>query len=87
MSERYLSINECAESLGVSRWTISREIEDGVLPVVVIRGSPRVDPADFDQYLSKKKTDAAAAIAARKSTSSAPKRGRGRPRKASVGGQ
>jgi excisionase family DNA binding protein len=87
MTNRYLSINDCAERLGVSRWTIAREIEVGALIAIPVRGTPRVDPNDFDDYLKRKKEEAAAAIADRKAVSAAPKRRPGRPRKAPVGSQ
>jgi len=80
-----LSIAEVAERLGVSRWTIAREIEDGALAAIPIRDTYRIDPADLESYIARQKQAVAASIAARKAAAAPSRgRGRGRPKKAAL---
>ena len=44
-----------AETLGVSPRTVAREINDGAITVVQVRGSVRIDPADAQAYISRQK--------------------------------
>jgi excisionase family DNA binding protein len=48
-----LSIRETAKALGVSRSTVYRLINDGVLDRVHIRSLPKIMPEDIDRYLAK----------------------------------
>lgn len=50
-----LSVVGAAARLGVSRRTIEREIADGFLPVVRIRGTVRIALADIDHYIAANK--------------------------------
>lgn len=50
-----LTITAAAERLGVSRRTVEREIADGALAVIEIRGLRRIDANDIDSYLSARK--------------------------------
>lgn len=46
-----LTIPQAAERLSVSRRTVEREIADGRLRAIRVRGLLRVDPADLDAYI------------------------------------
>lgn len=46
MPHKLLTVAEFAETLGVSPRTVAREINDGAITVVQVRGSVRIDPAD-----------------------------------------
>ena len=51
-----LTIDQLAATLGVSPRTVSREISDGALTAVRVRGAVRIDPADAQAYISRQKT-------------------------------
>ncbi|MBI4997818.1 MAG: helix-turn-helix domain-containing protein [Rhodocyclales bacterium] len=48
-----LTIPATAARMGVSRRTVEREIADGRLPVVGVRGARRVDEADLEAYIAR----------------------------------
>ena len=48
-----LSIRDTARSLGISRSTVYRLINDGELDRVYIRSLPRIMPEEIDRYLRK----------------------------------
>ena len=48
-----LTIPETAAQLGVSRRTVEREIESGVLAYVEVRGAKRITPADLAEYINR----------------------------------
>ncbi len=50
-----LDVKTVADRLGVSIFTIYREIESGKLPAYQIRGSMRVKDVDYDDYLEAQK--------------------------------
>lgn len=45
-----LSFKEASQMLGVSRWTLGREIADGKIRVVKIRGVVRVPKVEVERY-------------------------------------
>ena len=51
-----LSLPEAARLLTISRRTLEREIADGRLAVVEIRGSVRIDETDLQDYIRKSRT-------------------------------
>lgn len=54
-----LTLPQAAGQLGISRRTLEREIADGRLPVVEIRGAVRIDEADLREYIvAQRKTKA-----------------------------
>lgn len=57
-------------------------LDEGDLPFVPVRGTPRIDPVDLDKWIAEKKAAALREAAERKALAEA-KRGRpvGRPRK------
>lgn len=84
---QFLSISDVADILAVSRWTVSRMLEDGEIPYVPARGTPRIDRADFDAWIADKKAASLAKAQAKKAKEEAPPapiRRRGRPRKQEV---
>ena len=46
-----LSLPTAAKELGISRRTLEREIADGRLAVVEIRGAVRIDESDLQAYI------------------------------------
>jgi excisionase family DNA binding protein len=48
-----LTTPEAAAQLGVSRRTIEREIEAGVLAYVNVRGAKRITPDDLAEYIAR----------------------------------
>ena len=52
-SRTLLSPAEAAELANVSRKTVYREIDRGVLPVLHVGRQLRIDPADFRHYLER----------------------------------
>lgn len=65
-----LTIDQAAESIGVSSKTLRREIAAGRLPVVKIRKCLRIAPADLKDYIDQCRSDPRAQ--ATKSVSSMP---------------
>jgi excisionase family DNA binding protein len=54
-----LTMPAAADRLGISRRTLEREIADGRISVVEIRGSVRIDEADLSAYIvQQRKTKA-----------------------------
>lgn len=51
-----LNLEQSAERCGVSIFTLRREIEDGRLPAIRIRGRIVVDEKDLEQYLVESKS-------------------------------
>lgn len=49
-----ITIAEAAELLAVSPRTVRREMTDGELPYVQVRGAPRIDRSELDAYISRK---------------------------------
>lgn len=82
-NERFLSINEIAACLGVSRWTVMRALDDGEIPSVAIRGARRVDPADLHAWIAAQKAVSLARMDASRAPMAA-NRPVGRPRKTAV---
>lgn len=82
MPERqFLSIGKVAAILGVSRWTVSRMLDDGVFPRVSVRGAPRIDRIDLEAWIVAEKAKSAQSIEERRKKT---KRPVGRPRKAGL---
>lgn len=82
---QYLSIAAVAKVLSVSRWTVSRIIDDGELIAEEHRGSIRISVRDFDEYVARKRAAAIKAAEERQQAKSVPMvRQVGRPRKAEV---
>jgi len=87
---QFLSIVDVATILGVSRWTVGRLLDDGMLPHVPVRGTPRIDRADLNTWIAEQK--AASIKKAEKkaeSTTTVEQKGKaikrpGRPRKPSL---
>lgn len=78
---QFLSIGKVAAILGVSRWTVSRMLDDGAFPRVSVRGTPRIDRVDLEAWIAAEKAKSAKSIEeAKKST----RRPVGRPRKAGL---
>ena len=48
-----LSISAAAKQLEVSRRTLEREIADGRLAVIEIRGAVRIDESDLKAYIQR----------------------------------
>lgn len=46
-----MGVQETADYMGVSRWTVSRLLDEGVLPYSEVRGRRKVLPFDADEYL------------------------------------
>lgn len=84
---QFLSISDVASVLRVSRWTVSRMLDDGVLPHVPVRGAPRIDPTDLAAWIAAEKAKsvqrAERQAQERAKLTAVPVR-RGRPRKAAV---
>ncbi len=67
-----ITIAEAAELLAVSPRTVRREMTDGALPYVQVRGAARIDRSELDAYISRKtirrevlrKTESLASVAA-----------------------
>jgi len=51
--ERLLKISDVAERLNVSRWTVSRLLDAGDLPSIMIKGCKRVRPSDLARFIEK----------------------------------
>jgi len=51
--QHLLSIQSAAEHLAISRRTLEREIADGKIAVIQIRGSRRVAQSDVDAYIAR----------------------------------
>jgi len=47
-----LTIADAATQLATSRRTVEREIADGKLAVILVRGSRRVAQSDLDDYIA-----------------------------------
>lgn len=57
MAPKLLTTGEVAEWLGLSRWTVSRYVRDGVLPAFRIgpgKGVIRIDRAAVEAWLAKR---------------------------------
>ncbi|WP_082915123.1 helix-turn-helix domain-containing protein [Paramagnetospirillum marisnigri] len=86
---QYLSISDVASVLRVSRWTVSRMLDDGVLPHIPVRGAPRIDPADLMAWIAAEKAKSvqrAKQRAQERAKLTVVSGRRGRPRKSPVGG-
>jgi excisionase family DNA binding protein len=81
MAFNFLSINSVAQRLGVSRWTVARMLADGEIPHVPVRGTPRIDPIDLDNWIERQK---AASIQRVAQGVEPEKRPVGRPRKEGI---
>ncbi|MBC7951627.1 MAG: helix-turn-helix domain-containing protein [Rhodospirillaceae bacterium] len=82
---QYLSIAAVAKVLSVSRWTVSRIIDDGELIAEEHRGSIRISVRDFDEYVARKRAAAIKAAEDRRQAKSVTMvRPVGRPRKVEV---
>jgi excisionase family DNA binding protein len=57
---KLLSVDEAAERLSVSRWTIYRLRRDGKLKLTKIRGSTRVSEREIERYLRVSERNTAA---------------------------
>lgn len=55
MGRRYLTYDEAAGHMGISRWTIWRAVKHGELPAVRVGAAVRFDVADLDRYMSERK--------------------------------
>ena len=83
--EKFLTIQQVADTLGVHRSTVSRMLDDGTLPSIAVRGDRRVDPADFSAWLEAQKAASLHRAAERRAAVAPAKRPVGRPRKAGLG--
>lgn len=54
-----MSVAEVARRLGVSVWTVYREIDDGVLPHMRVRRRITITPQQLDQYQNRSQGSAA----------------------------
>lgn len=82
---QYFTIAAVAKILCVSRWTITRIIEDGDLVAEEHRGSIRISACDFEEYVARKRAAAIKAAEERREVKSVTAvRPVGRPRKAGV---
>jgi excisionase family DNA binding protein len=54
--ERLLTLPEAATRMGVSRRTLERLAEEGVLAVVRIRHSTRVEPAELERFIDENRS-------------------------------
>jgi excisionase family DNA binding protein len=48
-----MTVAQAAERLGVGHTTVRREIEDGALPALRVRGRIVVRPEDLEQYIER----------------------------------
>ncbi len=82
--QKFLSIQDIAETLGVHRSSVSRMLARGDIASVQIGDSPRVDPEDFRAWIEAgKAASLERAEAARRAAE--PRRPVGRPRKPGIG--
>ncbi len=86
IESQFLSIADAAILFGVSRWTVARLIDDGELPAIRVRGIPRIDRDDLAAWIAAQKA-ASLQQSQEKKAAEAPRRGRGRPRKAAINTQ
>lgn len=59
----YMTIDECAALLRISRWTVSRMVKDGELTAVKAKGrngAVRIETASVDDYLARHTVQATA---------------------------
>jgi len=56
MSENYLTIEDVARKMSVSRQTIERMIKAGTLPATRFGGRLRISPVDLQNYLDGQRT-------------------------------
>lgn len=83
-----LSVCEAAALLGVSRWTITRLLDAGTLPAVMVACTRKILRSDIETWLDQQRAASIAAAEAvreertARARQAAPTvRGRGRPRK------
>lgn len=82
---QYLTIAAIGAHLGLSRWTVSRLIDDGELIAEEYRGSIRIAVQDFEDFKARKREAAIQAAEARRQAKAVSVvRSVGRPRKAAV---
>ena len=80
-----LSINETAAFLSVSRWTIHRLCNAGILPKILIAGSPKILISDIEDYVSRQREAALRDVVRPPAASQETvKRSVGRPRKPTI---
>jgi excisionase family DNA binding protein len=79
----FITPAEIAKITKVSRWSIARDLQDGKIPSVEIRGLRRVLVSDFIAWIERQKAESLQKAKERQACE-APRRGRGRPRKAAV---
>ena len=60
MEHQWYTVNEIAERLKVSRWTVSRWIKAGTLPAVQLGSTWRVRDDDLDRFLEEQAKKAVA---------------------------
>ena len=53
---RLLNAYEVAELLGISKSKVYQLLNEGLIPVIRLGGSLRVDPSDLAQYIDQCKT-------------------------------
>jgi len=78
-SSSFLSIAQVAATLGVSRWTVARMLDDGEVPHIKVRGTPRIDRVDLGAWIESQKAKSAA-----RPPVEGPKRPVGRPKKEGI---